>query len=324
MDFKTETFTGKLISGIPVTISRMKGYHQEAMFKMIEGTKKKDKSSVLNEIEDIVVERILQLGEHDFTKIEKHEDKVKILKKLQAADYAMALLFLRFFTVDLHFKERWELNEQIKALRAEEKAMNQNEDAYAENLEEVEEKISELKKELEALPPHLFKFKYEYKSTKEEGVLKTEDYEVGMDLGGFAIRYGTIFGDKVDDIAGKSKSRTVLPVTNKTVEWKILDFDTEIKFGEKNKDEKNRTFKTMMEMRNVCTVEPKESGGEVLVQYAFGKGEYLDNDHIVSEIMKNEHKIDTNIALEHPETKEMFKVELMRCASFFFPSGALQ
>ncbi len=320
MDFNN-SYKGTLISGIEIEIVRMKGEHQDAVFQILKGTYKSENKK-LKDIEGVVADRILRLGEYDFRNMD-HAEKVQHLTKLASSDYKMALLLIRFFTCDIHFEERQNLADEIEQLPAPELDIESPE-LYETQMREYEEKKESLKLKLAALEDHKFTFNYEYESKKENTVVD-HNYEVVIHLHDFKKTVGAITGKTIKEVTAQRQRELTLPLTKKLFRWNVLDVATELKFKDKFDDMDDITLSAIVEIRGGNIMEQNSKGtGLIPLVYNFAKGEYLDNEAIRIDIGNVESRIDTTIALKHPETKQMFKVDILGSAAFFFPSGVLR
>lgn len=308
-----KTHKNVLPCGLAIEVKRMKGYHQEWIFDLMTKGKTKDTSKI-NQIEDVVADCIHVLGDVNFSNL-KHEEKLSYVKKLPSGDYKYALMLIRFYTCDINFEERNELmNAKLSKIPE-----NMTELEFDKHNKEIDLKLSELK-------PHIFRYNFEWKTKNANGenITKSEELEVPITIYDFKTKIGSVKNiESINDIESYLTQRIELPISGELVEWQIMTAGYEAKIQEVQKDTKV-SLKSIIAMRNVNILQKKESGnGYIPIRYNFSKAEYLDNEELRKDISDKETTIDTSILMEHPETKEPIKVNLMSSAAFFFPSGVL-
>lgn len=171
-----------------------------------------------------------------------------------------------------------------------------------------------------------FDFDYDY---EEEGETKkmplsvpllTTDAE-GNEVVGFNESKYKIQYTEYSDVIANKKVRVYLPRTQKEAEFTLLDGFGEAKVN--SLKEENLNSNTPLLMRNVCILEPKESGDTIPIQADLKTLPIKDIEVIRTAIKEHEGKIDTEVRFNHPVTGKPVVVDMLNCIAFFFPSQAL-
>ena len=266
-----EVFTDILPSGVSFDIVRMKGYHQEWL------TSGGTKGVGARSLEDVLADRIKRLGDCK-------EITPEIVKKMPSADFAYALLVMRFFTCDPYFKARRDQYadwlEKKSNIEAERKA------AADDNLG-VEIPVQPWEAEFKSdLPEHKFKFKYEWKSGNAK---KSQDMVLPIYFHDFTVRkygfqvenYTDPTAEKKDNMLGDKHYHFItLELSKMKVRWQILNVLTEHRFAHLFKDDTKVNSSSPITMRVPCEMQKASKSEMPIAIKKLGDLELLDLEQI--------------------------------------------
>jgi hypothetical protein len=121
----------------------------------------------------------------------------------------------------------------------------------------------------------------------------------------------------------KNKNRIVtLPKSKKEITFIMLDGKgNEVGAAIKKKD---RSSHSPIKMRRPIEYIPSSDGkNSTPVQVNLDTLKFKDVEHLRGEIRKLEGRVDTEVALKHPDTGEDIFLDILGVVAFFFPSGQI-
>lgn len=167
-----------------------------------------------------------------------------------------------------------------------------------------------------------FRFEYSYRS--DEGKQITTEMEVTIstdyDIKPYINNKGEVI--QVKDLNELDlEIETILPKSKKIVRYKMLDGVGELKAS--TIKESDIDSNTPLYIRNLREITKGADGSDLPLVI---RGESLslrDIEHIRRSIKEHEGYVDSTFVIEHPETGEEIKMDLLAQVGFMFPSGAI-
>lgn len=304
---EAQTFKAKLPSGFDFEIKRMLGKHQRWLTQG-HGSKK---NKAPKTIDDVVIDCLVSLAGVDAP---TKED----LLQLPTWDYKKLVLFLRFYTCDRYFVERYDTWKSLQICKIEFDSLSDGD----EEREIAEVSVAELQEELDGIEKHNFPFSFEW---EVNGSIKKEQQDIELYLWDFTevnVPIEPIYRI-LEDFQNDKYVEIELGMSGQTLRWRKLDVKTENDHGVTLTQSKMH-LNSPLEMRNPSYMKAKSNGeGFIPLSASLDSMDYLDVEQFRKSVFDTEIVVDTNIGIRHPESGEIIKMNALGVTSFFFPSGVV-